>query len=280
MTTLHSHRVKVSPAMQLHLLEQPGPGLPLLLLHGLTANCHSMDGLFQAGLPGRVLAADLRGRGQSDKPCQGYSLADHAGDIVGLLDALELPKVVLGGHSFGALVSMFVAAHYPQRVEKLVLLDISHQVPHSQEVFDMVQPSVQRLGRTWSDAEAYVTAMKKAPIFAGWWEPAIEGYLRADLETLSDGQVRSRVPAHAIEEVLEKMRREDWVAITQALSQPTLLFQADGPFPDIPLVTREMAEDTLSRLPQGRLVEVPGNHITMLYGAGARRMADEIGRFL
>lgn len=63
---------------QLHYLDHPGDDPPLVLMPGLTANAHSFDGLIKAGLSSamRVLALDLRGRGLSDKPDSGYSLAE------------------------------------------------------------------------------------------------------------------------------------------------------------------------------------------------------------
>ena len=68
--------------IQLHYLSHPGEGPTLVLLPGLTANAHAFDGLIQAGLSPRyrVLALDLRGRGLTDKPTTGYSMADHAAD--------------------------------------------------------------------------------------------------------------------------------------------------------------------------------------------------------
>src|SRR5512138_8093 len=76
--------------LQLHYLEHLGDGLPIVLLPGLTANAHAFDGLIQAGLSPRfhALALDLRGRGLSDAPEDGYTMADHAADVIGLLDAL------------------------------------------------------------------------------------------------------------------------------------------------------------------------------------------------
>ena len=77
--------------IQLHYLDHPGGDPPLVLMPGLAANAHSFDGLIKAGLSPtlRVLALDLRGRGLSDKPDSGYSMADHAADVLGLLDALD-----------------------------------------------------------------------------------------------------------------------------------------------------------------------------------------------
>ena len=69
--------------IRLHYLDCPGGDPPLLLLHGLTANAHHFDGLIDAGLSPRyrLLIPDFRGRGLSDKPESGYTIADHAGGM-------------------------------------------------------------------------------------------------------------------------------------------------------------------------------------------------------
>src|SRR4249919_1833572 len=87
--------------LRLHYLERGSGERTLVLVPGLTANAHSFDGLLAAGLDRglRVLAFDARGRGLSDKPDAGYTMADHAADLLGALDALGLERVCLGGHS-------------------------------------------------------------------------------------------------------------------------------------------------------------------------------------
>ena len=50
-------------------------------------------------------------------------MADHAADVVGLLDALGLDQVVLGGHYFGGMLALYMAAKYPERFSKLVIID-------------------------------------------------------------------------------------------------------------------------------------------------------------
>ncbi|MEO1646449.1 MAG: alpha/beta hydrolase, partial [Chloroflexota bacterium] len=97
----------------------------LLLMHGLTANLRSFDGLLKAGLAEnyRVIRVDLRGRGHSDKPQIGYHMKDHATDIIGLLDALNLETVTLVGHSFGGLLAMYMAGQFADRLDKIVVID-------------------------------------------------------------------------------------------------------------------------------------------------------------
>ena len=114
---------------------------------GLTANAHSFDGLIAAGLnqKHRVLALDLRGRGLSDKPATGYSMADHAADVLALLDSLGLEQVLLGGHSFGGLLTYYIAANFPERVSKLVVLDAG--VVFNPRIQELLMPTLSRLGR-------------------------------------------------------------------------------------------------------------------------------------
>lgn len=68
---------------------------PLLLLPGITGDTQQFSGLIQAGLNRRrrVIIVDLRGRGLSGKPERGYSVAEHAADVIGFLDALGLEQV-------------------------------------------------------------------------------------------------------------------------------------------------------------------------------------------
>jgi pimeloyl-ACP methyl ester carboxylesterase len=83
--------------IRIHLADHAGGEPPIVLLPGITANLHNFDGLIAAGLAPsfRVVALDLRGRGLSDKPAQGYSIAEHAADVIGVLDAIGLERVVL-----------------------------------------------------------------------------------------------------------------------------------------------------------------------------------------
>jgi len=269
--------------IRLHYLDHVSDGPTLLLMPGLTANAHSFDGLVSAGLvPAvRLLALDLRGRGLSDKPESGYSLTDHAADVIGLLDRLELDSVMLGGHSYGGLLGLYLAANHPERVQKLVVIDAAAEMhPDTRR---LIQPAIDRLGKPLPSWESYLAAVKVMPFFHHWWDPAIETYFRADIETLPDGQVVSRSSPAAIIEAVEHVLAESWREKLPLISQPTLLLNATGGYglPGAPpLLPREQAEETVAALSRGSYCAVPGNHITMLYGAGATRMAEEIVKFV
>jgi 3-oxoadipate enol-lactonase len=70
----------------------------------------------------RVVRYDHRGHGRSPVPDGPYDLADLGADVLALMDALQLDQVHLGGLSLGGMVSMWVAAHAPDRVDRLALV--------------------------------------------------------------------------------------------------------------------------------------------------------------
>ncbi len=112
--------------VRLHHLDWEGGGLPLVCLHGLTRNAHDFDALARALTPRRrVLALDVRGRGESDwAPAESYALPQYAADLGAWLDLLALPRAVLVGTSMGGLISLVFGASQPGRVAAAVLNDV------------------------------------------------------------------------------------------------------------------------------------------------------------
>ena len=268
--------------VRLHYLDEGTGGPTLVLLPGLTANAHSFDGLVAAGLGDhiRVLALDLRGRGETDQP-DTYTLADHAADVVGFLDALGIDRVVLGGHSFGGLLTYDLAANHPERVSRCVVIDAPAQI--HPEVFDQIKPSLDRLDVTMPSWEHYLQFVKRMPYFDGWWDPAIERYYRADIRENPDGTVRARSRPEHIRAVINGFKDLDWLDAVRRITQPVLFLRAPGaygPPGSPPVVSAEQARLTVENLQNGRLVEIPGNHMTMLFGDGAPIAAAAIAQFV
>jgi 3-oxoadipate enol-lactonase len=78
----------------------------------------------------RLLLYDCRGMWQSDHPPGPYSMAQHADDLAGLLDALGIEAAHIGGTSYGAEVSMVFALNYPARTRSLIVTSaVSHLDP-------------------------------------------------------------------------------------------------------------------------------------------------------
>ena len=102
------------------------PAVPTaVLVHGNGGHAHWWDALVPALVPGwRLVAPDLRGHGESDwaEPPR-YRLEDFSADLTPVLDALAPGPVALVGHSMGGRVVAWYAAHHPDRVRALAVLD-------------------------------------------------------------------------------------------------------------------------------------------------------------
>jgi pimeloyl-ACP methyl ester carboxylesterase len=126
MTDLPPTQYLTVHGLRLAYCHWPGrPGAPALLcLPHLTGHKGSYADLAAALSPDyAVYALDLRGRGESDQPAEGYGFAYHAADLLACADAWNLPAFSLIGHSFGATAATYLASIRPQRVRALVMLD-------------------------------------------------------------------------------------------------------------------------------------------------------------
>src|SRR5919205_718959 len=99
-------------------------GPPLVLLHGLGVSGAVWQGFGRLLEPSvRLIAPDLRGHGESDKPSAGYLPRDYVGDIAALAaHEPARPRAILG-HSLGAVVAALLAAERPELMSKLILVD-------------------------------------------------------------------------------------------------------------------------------------------------------------
>ena len=110
--------------LRMRYLDWGGEGVPALALHGLASSAHWYD-IVAPLLKNRfrIIAPDQRGHGQTTQANEGYGWHSVASDAVGLLDALEIEKAIVFGHSWGGNVAVGLAAHYPERVSALVMID-------------------------------------------------------------------------------------------------------------------------------------------------------------
>jgi pimeloyl-ACP methyl ester carboxylesterase len=116
--------VRLSNGITLHYAHQgPKTGPAVLMLHGFTDSWFSFSRVLPL-LPAelRVIAPDQRGHGDSERPPLGYGTTDLAQDVIRLMDALDVPKAVLVGHSMGSFVARKVYELAPHRVSRLVLV--------------------------------------------------------------------------------------------------------------------------------------------------------------
>lgn len=104
-----------------------GAGPPLLLLHGWPEFWLTWEPVMQR-LADRftLIAPDLRGFGASDKPDGPFGAAEHAADLVALLDALDIPRAGVVGHDVGGAVMQALARQAPGRITGLFFFDFVH----------------------------------------------------------------------------------------------------------------------------------------------------------
>ena len=105
-----------------HYLDM-GKGQPLVLLHGWGANSQAMLGLGRdLSALYRVIIPDLWGFGKSEQPAD-FDIHAYAKAVLELLNNLDIQKASFVGHSFGGRVALVIASLYPDRAERLVLID-------------------------------------------------------------------------------------------------------------------------------------------------------------
>jgi 3-oxoadipate enol-lactonase len=116
-------------AVELHyVLEGPADAPVLVMSNSLGTTLHVWDE--QAPVLRerfRLLRYDHRGHGGSSVPTGSYSMEDLGGDVLALLDRLEVERFSFCGLSIGGMVGMWLASEVPQRVERLVLCCTSAQ---------------------------------------------------------------------------------------------------------------------------------------------------------
>jgi pimeloyl-ACP methyl ester carboxylesterase len=97
---------------------------PLLFIHGWTCNrTHWRDQVPHFAKKHRVLAVDLRGHGESDKPDQDYTIDGFVDDMAWLIRELGLQRPVVIGHSMGGVIAMNLARKHPKLVSAIVMVD-------------------------------------------------------------------------------------------------------------------------------------------------------------
>ncbi|HOO72650.1 MAG TPA: alpha/beta hydrolase [Spirochaetota bacterium] len=117
-------QVKINGLMITYDDKGPKRGTPLICVHGWTADRHRWDHqIDNLSKKTRVIRFDLRGHGESEKPSIEYTIDQLSDDLNALMSKLKIKKAVLAGHSMGGMTILNFALKYPEKVEKLILVD-------------------------------------------------------------------------------------------------------------------------------------------------------------
>ena len=263
----------VAGDLTFHYVQWGEQGPPIIFVHGLTANAFCFQAFADdLARDHRVFAHDLRGRGDSDKPESGYSIPIHAADLAELIDEWELNRPVVAGHSSGAFIALYLAAHYPEKLSKLILIDAGASVAWKtiEEQPAWLTASINRLGTPVASFEEYMQRLKAAPFLGPYWNPYFDLYFEHDIYTKSDGSVVSKAFREGIIEdnkynLYEYKPEEQWKDVTV----PTLLLRAgQGLFTDNDqLLSEEAAAAIQHGIKNCRYVNFPNlNHYTIAFG--------------
>jgi pimeloyl-ACP methyl ester carboxylesterase len=217
--------------LQMHYLEWPGDGPPVLALHGLASSAHwyhrlshSMAGEY------RIIAPDQRGHGQTTQVPSGYDWQTLVSDVVGLMNHLGVERAPVLGHSWGGHVASNLAARFPDRVSCLVMIDGGFQDGHllpgaSWELFK------QRFGpRDVSGTkEEFLSRLRTQ--MADSWADDLERTVLSMVYEDEQGLIRDILHPDHHAQVLRSMWDEPPSVVLPNIQCPTLIVPA-GPLPD------------------------------------------------
>lgn len=180
-----------------------------------------------------------------------YSLADMAGDAVGVLDALKLERVHVCGASMGGMISQHLAAQHPQRVKSLTLMMTTSGARSLPQAALRVQRAL--LSRPdGSSADAVVAHLEKILRLIGspaYPAPPVE--LRARLHAMV---ARAWHPAGTARQLAAVGADGDRSAMLSKISAPTHVLHGAAD----PLVPPAAADDLAAKIPGATLEKVPG----------------------
>lgn len=212
-----------------HYREFSRRGTPLILLHGLASQSHIFDLVApKLAQSFRVIAFDQRGHGESEKPDEGFDFENVARDVVALLDALKIKRALIAGHSWGGNVALYLAAHFPERVRGMILIDggfldiqSNPEMTWERTEKELAPPNL--IGTPLAD---FKQMLKQ---YAGkLWRPALEKIVLHNFEIQSDNTIRPRLayPNHMkILRALWEQRPVQYYALVRC---PTLILPASN----------------------------------------------------
>jgi pimeloyl-ACP methyl ester carboxylesterase/predicted SnoaL-like aldol condensation-catalyzing enzyme len=250
-----------SNGIQIHVEEQGDGDLSLIFLHYWGGSSRTWTKVI-AALPKshRSLAIDHRGWGDSDAPARGYALADMAADAQGVIEALDLKRYILVGHSMGGKVAQLMASRRPKGLVGLVLV-----APSPPQPMAMSPEAREAMFGVYASRESIAAAIDGA-LTAKVLSPK-------DREQVIEDSLRGAPPAK--DAWPRSTSREDITSDVAAINAPTIVIAGELDVVDgVDLLKAEL----LSRVPHAVLQIVPGTgHLLPL--ESPQELARLIGEF-
>ena len=263
--TFEERRWRSRDGLSLYARDYPAAGeasgLPVICLHGLTRNSKDFEDIAPiiAGWGRRVIAADVRGRGQSDRdPNPGnYQPKTYARDVTEMMAALDIPRAIFLGTSMGGIITMTMMAARPSAVAAAILNDVGPAIApegiarilsYAGEPVDI---------RDWNDAANYVRRTNGVA-FAHYRD---EDWHRFAQRTFRQGENGPQLDYDpAIKGAISRPPSRLALWLTRVLfrrlarRRPVLLIR--GGMSDV--ITAEIADEMQRMAPGMKRVDVPG----------------------
>jgi len=206
----------------------------------------------------RVVTLDQRGHGDSDKPAGPYEWRHFVDDLAGVIDALGVRDVDAIGHSKGGAAVAGVAANFPGRIGRAVLLD-PVLVPRLREgetdpPSSVLADGARRRRMVWDSRAQMLESFAARPPFDAWRHDFLEAYVEGGTFLRDDGRVQLKCPGEVEAQIYEGGARSSSLDFLPRVAIPTLLV-AGGRSTTLP---PERAREALSLLRSGRLEVLPG----------------------
>lgn len=198
----------------------------LVLVHGLSSNCHIWDLVAPTlATRHRVLALDQRGHGESDQPETGYDFSSIVADLAGFLDEVHAEgPLVLVGHSWGASVVLHYAVEHSEHIAGLVLVDGGTSSPGERMNWEetlarLTPPEID--GMRWEDLRQRMTNNNGA-----YRDPRAEAVGRSLFHIDSEGRItrRLKIPNHL--RILRSLWEQRPAELLPRVQCPVLLLPA------------------------------------------------------
>jgi pimeloyl-ACP methyl ester carboxylesterase len=210
-----------------------------ILLHGFGDGAYVWDPFMaSAALGRRAIAIDLRGHGDSTwDPAGRYGVEQHATDVLQIIDALELRKYVIVGHSLGGAVAIRLAARRPEAVDSLLIVDYGPNL--NPEGAARVRSDFRESQRVWTSVAQYAEWLCEHRPLAR--RSALLEIAASALRPQSDGSFRLKAdPAlDLIVDDVEAQSAEVW-GLLRSITTPITVIRGLGSAVLSPNVVREM----------------------------------------
>ncbi|MDG6251562.1 alpha/beta hydrolase [Methanocalculus sp.] len=233
--------IELNTGIIIQYVEKGDPsGVPVLLLHGLSDSWHSFE-LVLPHLPGTIRAFSLsqRGHGDSQRPEKDYQVKDLANDVKAFLDALDISKAVILGHSLGSAVAQRFVIDYPERTLGMVVAGSFYNLAKSPVLKEISASFTSQLNDP-KDPE-FVREFQESTIARPVQESFFETIVQESL----------KVPARVWQALVDGALQDDFSEKLHTIKLPTMIIWGDR---DV-ITTRNDQEAQIAAIQNAHYVE-------------------------